>query len=80
MIEKISAAYEEYLADIESNAKIRKSKAYKNIDNFKEYKINKSKVFIDRLDDLICPAYGLSPEETEFVKNYGIEFRVPDEK
>jgi hypothetical protein len=78
LIAEISTAYGEYLVDIESNMKILKTKAYKNIDSFKQYKIGKSKTFIDRLDDLICPVYGLSPEETEFIKNYEIEFRCPD--
>lgn len=31
------------------------------------------------LDDLICPLYGLSKEETDFIKNYEIEFRLDDE-
>ena len=77
LIAKISAVYEVYLADIESHSTIRKTKR-KNIDSFKEYKINKSKAYIDRLDDLICPVYGLTPEEIAFIKNYEIEFRCPD--
>jgi hypothetical protein len=48
------------------------------IDSFKEYKIRKSKHLIDKIDDIICPLYGLTPEETEFVKNYEIEFRVDE--
>lgn len=77
--DKISRAYEEYLADIESHATVRKSKR-KNIETVKEYKISLSKAFVDRLDDLICPVYGLTPQETEFVKNYEIEFRVPTDE
>ena len=48
-------------------------------DSFKEYKIGKSKAIIDKIDDLICPLYGLSSEETEFIKNYELEFRISGE-
>ena len=67
----IKNKYAEYLADIERNV-IKHS-------TFKEYKLRKSKYLIDQLDDLICPLYGLTPDETEFIKNYEIEFRVEDE-
>ena len=66
--------YSEYLGDIESHAKIRKSTGeskYK-VSSFKEYKIGKSKSIIDKIDDLICPLYGLTHEEIEFIKNYDI--------
>jgi len=33
---------------------------------------------IDRINDLICPLYGLASEETDFIKNYEIEYRVSD--
>ena len=81
-IVKLEALYEEYLEDIERNANRRQStegSRYK-VDTFKEYKIGRSKAIIDRIDDLICPLYGLTQEETEFVKNYEIEFRLSDEK
>lgn len=79
LIAKISKLYEDYLADIEGNSILRKTKR-KSISEFREYKISKSKHLIDRLDDLICPAYGLTPDETEFIKNYEVEFRVQDVK
>jgi hypothetical protein len=56
----------------------RQTTRYANIDSFKEYKIRKSKHLIDKIDDIICPLYGLTPEETEFVKSYEIEFRVDE--
>ena len=71
-ISAIKAKYAEYLLDIESNV-IQHS-------TFKEYKLRKSKNLIDQLDDLICPLYGLTKEETDFIKNYEIEFRVEDEE
>ena len=71
IISSIKTKYAEYLSDIESNV-IQHS-------TFKEYKLRKSKHLIDQLDDLICPLYGLTKEEIEFIKNYEIEFRVEDE-
>ena len=70
-LDVIKAKYAEYLADIERNV-IKHS-------TFKEYKLRKSKAFIDELDDLICPLYGLTEEETNFIKNYEIKFRLEDE-
>ena len=68
----IKSKYAEYLSDIEKNV-IQHS-------TFKEYKLRKSKKLIDQLDDLICPLYGLTKKETEFIKNYEIEFRVDEEE
>lgn len=77
----LSALYREYLEDIERNANTRHTSGASSytIDSFKEYKIGRSKHLIDRIDDYICPLYGLSLEETEFIKNYDIEFRLGDE-
>ena len=71
-LSSIKSKYTDYLADIEKNV-IQHS-------TFKEYKLRKSKHLIDQIDDLICPLYGLTKEETEFIKNYEIEFRVEDEE
>jgi adenine-specific DNA-methyltransferase len=79
-IEAIEAIYKEYLKDIEANSKLRKTTRYVNIDSFREYKIGKSKHLIDRIDDFICPLYGLTPEEIEFIKNYEIDFRLSDDE
>jgi len=75
-IKEIEKLYEAYLIDIENNAIIKQTEKYKNISNFKEYKIGKSKHLIDKIDDFIGEAYGLTKEEVEFVKNYEIEFRL----
>jgi hypothetical protein len=80
VIGRIEALYNNYLIDIERNAITRQAKHYANIDSFKEYKIGKSKHLIDQIDDLICPLYGLTEAETEFIKNYEIEFRLSDEE
>ena len=44
----------------------------------KEYRLRKSKHIIDEIDRLICPLYGLSDEEMEFIINYDIAFRTDD--
>jgi hypothetical protein len=74
----LNKLYEEYLADIEQNANVRKSSgssAY-HVSEFKEYKIVKSKAIIDRIDDYIAPLYGLTDEERDFVKFYELDFRL----
>lgn len=79
--ESLGMLYELYQKDIEDNANVRYSteeSGYK-VSSFKEYKIGRSKAIIDRIDDYICPLYGLTKEETEFIKNYEIEFRLSDE-
>lgn len=79
---QLETLYAEYLADIERNANVRQTTGASsyNVSSFKEYKIGKSKAIIDKIDDLICPLYGLTKEETEFIKNYEIEFRLSDDE
>jgi hypothetical protein len=75
---KIEKIYTDYLIDIEKNANIRHStghSAYK-VDTYQYFRIGKSKHLIDKIDDLVCPLYGLTEEETEFIKNYEVEFRL----
>jgi hypothetical protein len=79
-ITELEKLYSDYLIDIEKNAKVRQTEKYANISYFKEYKIGKSKHLIDKIDDLICPLYGLTQEETDFIKNYEIEFRLSGEE
>lgn len=43
------------------------------------YNIVRSKAIIDEIDDYICPLYGLTQEETDFIKNYELEFRLAGE-
>jgi hypothetical protein len=73
--------YSRYLSDIEAKANIRitSGESTYNVDSFKEYKIVRSKAIIDEIDDYICPLYGLTQEETDFIKNYELEFRLAGE-
>lgn len=70
--------YQKYLIDIENNINNRKTSANStyNVSHFREYKIVKSKSIIDEIDDYICPLYGLTDEECDFIKNYELEFRM----
>ena len=73
--------YSRYLTDIEAKSNIRTTsrESTYNVDSFKEYKIVRSKGIIDEIDDYICPLYGLTQEETDFIKNYELEFRLAGE-
>ncbi len=80
-IDYLNMLYARYLKDIEANANMRTASGnstYK-VNSFKEYKIVRSKAIIDEIDDYVCPLYGLTKEETEFIKNYEIEFRLSGE-
>ena len=78
IIQDLRKLYNEYLADIERHANVRQSSGDSNynVSSFKEYKIVRSKAIIDRIDDIICPLYGLTKTETDFIKNYELEFRL----
>ena len=80
-IEYLDGLYSRYLSDIESKANMRTTSGEStyNVDSFKEYKIVRSKAIIDEIDDYICPLYGLTQEETDFIKNYELEFRLAGE-
>jgi type I restriction-modification system DNA methylase subunit len=78
IIVQIEKLYARYLRDIQKNIIEHKTSEYVNVDSYKEYKIRYSKPLIDLIDDTICPLYGLTDEETDFIKNYEIEFRVDE--
>lgn len=77
----LKTLYSRYLTDIEANAntRITSGESTYNVDSFKEYKIVHSKSIIDEIDDYICPLYGLTQEETDFIKNYELQFRLARE-
>jgi len=88
VLRKIEALYLRYLEEVEANANTKKvaGNSRYNIQQFKEYKLAKSKKLIDAMDDLIDPLYGLNAEEVEYVKKYEEEVRgggengTPDRK
>ena len=81
-LQRLKEMYSEYLEDIERNANHRQTsgKSSYKVSSFTEYKIERSKSIIDRIDDFIGPLYGLSQDEIDFIKNYEIEFRLSDEE
>ena len=78
----IRALYKEYLDDIERNANVRTSSGNStyNVSVFKEYKIVKSRDLINKLDNMICPLYGLDKDSIEYIKNYELNFRLSGEE
>ena len=76
-IQELENIYEQYLEDIDKNAITHEAKSY-NVATFKEYKIVKSFDYIRQIDDIVCKLYGLTDEETDYIKNYEIEYRLRD--
>jgi hypothetical protein len=79
VIAEIASRYDEYIADIERHVIVRSTKAYSQADSIREYKLMKSRDYADRIDEIINPLYGLTDEETKFIKNYELEFRMRGE-
>ncbi|MDR0328253.1 MAG: N-6 DNA methylase, partial [Planctomycetaceae bacterium] len=77
--QKIETLYKKYLRDIERHVIEHETTEYKHVTKYKEYKIRYSKALIDAMDDIICPLYGLTKEECEFIKNYELDFRMRGE-
>ena len=75
---KIEKLYERYLQDIERHVIEHETKEYKHVTRYKEYKIRYSKILIDAMDDVICPLYGLTEKELEFIMNYELHFRLDE--
>lgn len=76
-IKKLEKIYKLYLDDIEKNVIVHNAKSY-NISIYKEYKIVKSFNLIKQIDEIVCKLYGLTEEETNYIKNYEIEYRLSD--
>jgi hypothetical protein len=75
---KIESLYQKYLRSIERHVIEHETKEYKHVTKYKEYKIRYSKTLIDAMDDVICPLYGLTEEECEFIKTYELRFRTDE--
>ena len=71
-ITKINTAYDDYQKDLYDKCKYTKT-------GLRTFVARQSKPYINVLDDILCPLYGLSPKETEFIKNFEMEFRAVDE-
>lgn len=74
----LSSAYSDFLEDIQKNVKTRKSDNYAHVKSFQEYKLGKSKKFIDRLDSILANVFELNQDELDFIINYEISSRLSD--
>ena len=74
----IESLYDEYLSDIERNVSVRISSDNSSytVSQFKNYKLNRSKHLVDKLDDLIGKFYSLSTAEIDFIKNFELEIKM----
>ncbi|MDR3199768.1 MAG: N-6 DNA methylase [Planctomycetaceae bacterium] len=78
IIEQIENLYAKYLRGIQKNIIEHKTAEYVKVELYQEYKIRYSKPLIDLIDDTICPLYGLTDEELDFIKNYELTFRTDE--
>ena len=72
-ITQLGNLYSDYYADLQRKSKVTKT-------GLRCYFARQSKHLIDKIDDYLCPLYGLSPEETEYIKKYDSEFRLGDDE
>ena len=78
IIKKIEKLYVLYERDVEHNAIVRETKAYSETKIIKEYKLMKARDYAHKIDDIICPLYGLTGEEREFIREFEINFRIDE--
>jgi hypothetical protein len=78
IIPDLKKAYEEFLIDIQSNVITRKSENYAHVKSFQEFKLGKSKKFIDKFDAILANAYDLTEGELEFIINYEKSSRLSE--
>ena len=76
---QIEDIYAQYLVDLEKNSEVQTQKRA-NVSQVKIYYARKSKHLIDKLDRLICPLYGLTQEQTDWIINFDIKFRTDSEE
>ena len=70
----------EYLADIKANSYMQ-TREQRNTGTIQtqSFKIRKSKLIIDKIDEMLSRYYGFTAEELDFIQNYDIKFRVDTE-
>lgn len=79
-INRISEAYKHYIIDLKNNSEVQNNKRKGRNIEVVVYYARKSKKYIDLIDKLICPIYGLNEHETEFIINYEKKYRVDDKE
>jgi hypothetical protein len=67
------------LKDMWSNAKIReRSRADGSIQKEVNFNVGKSKLIIDKIDTKLAEIFGLTAEQTDFIINFDISYRIMD--
>ena len=66
------------LTDLENNAIVRtRNRKSGEVVQEVNYYVGKSKGLIDKIDLNVAKHYGLTDEETDFIINYDIKYRIP---
>jgi hypothetical protein len=71
-IKQITIAYDNYQKDLYDKCKYTKT-------GLQTFTARQSRSYIKKLDELICPLYGLNSDEIDFIMNFELEFRATDE-
>jgi len=75
VIKKLQNLYALYVRDVEKCSVTRTTEAYSTTKVIKEYKLMNARYHAHLIDDVICPLYGLTDEEREFIREFEIQFR-----
>ena len=66
-----------YIADLQANSTMRvRNQRSTGRTETQSFKVQKSKVIIDKIDKVLAMHYSFNDEETDFLVNYDIKFRV----
>ena len=79
IIKKLKDLYALYVRDVEKCAITRTTEAYSATKVIKEYKLMNARYHAHLIDDVICPLYGLTGEEREFIKEFEGKFRIDEQ-
>ena len=76
-LEKLESFFDDLMVDLKINSK-RRVYNYSNAGRveYDEFYPSLSKVRIDPIDQLLAEHYGLTDEETDFIINYDIKYRM----
>ncbi len=75
---ELGKAVDELMRDYQDNSVLKRGRYAKGYITWQEFYPRQSKHIIDHIDDLLGMIYGLSAEETAYIKNYEISFRTDE--
>jgi predicted RNA methylase len=78
VIKTLNNLYALYVRNVEKCSITRATNAYSATKVIKEYKLMNARYHAHLIDDVICPLYGLTDEEREFVRDFEIKFRIDE--